>query len=41
MFYIPLTRGRVAIKTATCFFLEGKTELVTYKDKDNVSRDLV
>lgn len=42
MFYIPLTHNRVAIKTATCLFTNGKTELITYNTEDNnVSRNLV
>ena len=41
MFYIPLTRGRVAVKTATCFFIKGKTELVIYNEQEDVSRNLV
>lgn len=41
MFYIPLTRNRIAIKTATCFFLNGKVELVIYNEQEYVSRNLV
>lgn len=32
MYYIPITNNRVAIKTATCYFDNGKVELVTYKE---------
>ena len=39
MFYIPLTRNRVAVKTATCFFTNGHTELVNYKEDSNTSKD--
>lgn len=41
MFYIPLTNNKVAVKIATCLFLNGKVELISYNNGNTSSRDLV
>lgn len=37
MFYISLTRNRVAVKVATCFFMKGNVEFIEYKSNNNNS----